>query len=478
MAGLLVAGTTSDAGKSLLVTALCRAWARQGIRVAPFKAQNMSNNSMVCADGSEIGRAQYLQCEAARVEATWRNNPVLVKPATDREAFLVVRGQPGGRLSAGEYTNGRGHLAEAAFAAYEELAAEVDLVVAEGAGSPAEVNLRAGDFVNMGLARRFAMPVAIVGDIDRGGLLAALYGTWGLLDAADRALLRAFVVNKFRGDLDVLAPGLTTVTERTGVPFAGVLPWLTDVWLDSEDAISVGRWRRLDEGARERLSVAVVGLPRTSNATDVDALACEPGVDVRVTRDPAVCRGADLLVLPGTRATVADLIWLRDNGLADVVAQRAERGRPVLGICGGYQMLAESIDDPVESEAGGVAGLGLLPGRVRFAAAKILGRPSRSWRGEPVEGYEIHHGCIDDDGSFPGGTERAAVWGTMWHGTLECDGFRRAWLAQVAAAAGSTWRAEPGAPAYRDRREGMIERLADAVTEHLDLDLLLGSTLG
>ncbi|MBM6404187.1 cobyric acid synthase [Phycicoccus sp. CSK15P-2] len=472
MAGLLVAGTSSDAGKSLVVTGLARAWRRLGVKVAPFKAQNMSNHSMVCQDGSEIGRAQYLQCQAAGVEASSVHNPVLLKPGSDREAFVVLRGEPAGRLRAGEYATGRRHLAEAAFAAYEELAASVDLVVVEGAGSPAEVNLREGDYVNLGLARRFGLPVLLVGDIDRGGVLASLFGTWALVDDADRAHLRAYAVNKFRGDPSVLAPGLVTVTERTGMPCVGVLPWLEDVWIDSEDALSVGRWRSGTDLSRERLTVAVVRLPRTSNATDVDALACEPGVDVRVTTDPERCREADLLVLPGSRATVSDLAWLRRTGIADVVRQRAAAGRPVLGVCGGYQMLCRTIDDPVESRDGRVDGLGLLGADVTFSAEKVLARPSATWGGVPVEGYEIHHGVVGDDGSFPGGMRAGAVWGTIWHGTLEGDAFRRAWLAEVAAASGSRWVADASAPGFGARREAMVDALADAVEEHLDLDAI------
>jgi adenosylcobyric acid synthase len=469
----LVTGTSSDAGKSLVVTGLCRAFARRGVRVAPFKAQNMSNNSMVCRDGSEIGRAQYLQCDAAGVEASSMHNPVLLKPGSDRRAFVVVRGKPAGELLAGEYATGRTHLAEAAFAAYEELSASTDVVVSEGAGSPAEVNLREGDYVNLGLARRFDLPVLVVGDIDRGGVLAALYGTWALLDDADRALLKAFAINKFRGDESVLRPGLTTITDRTGMPCVGVLPWLTDVWLDSEDALSVGRWRPSEDASGARLSVAVVRLPRTSNATDVDALAAEPGVDVRVTTDADLCREADLMVLPGSRATVSDLEWLQARGLADLVRERVAMGRPVLGICGGYQMLAESIEDEVESGRGLVPGLGALPGSVRFGADKVLARPSCVWEGVPVEGYEIHHGIVDDDASFPGGSHRGAVWGTIWHGTLECDEFRRRLLARVAEASGSAWVADPAAPGFASRRSAMIDTLADAVEKHLDLGALL-----
>lgn len=477
VSGLLVTGTSSDAGKSLVVTALCRLWSRQGIRVAPFKSQNMSNNSMVCRDGSEIGRAQYLQAQAAGVEPTSVHNPVLLKPGSDRRAFVVVRGKPAGQLVAGEYATGRRHLADAAFAAFAELSASVDLVVAEGAGSPAEVNLRSGDYVNLGLAQRFSLPALIVADIDRGGALAALFGTWGLVDDSDRARLRAYVINKFRGDGSVLTPGLDVVTQRTGMPCAGVLPWLEDVWLDSEDALSIGRWRPSSDAVDDRLSVAVVRFPRTSNATDVDALAAEPGVDVRVTTDPDVCREADLLVLPGSRATVSDLEWLRSTGLAEVVAWRASLGRPVLGICGGYEMLAQWIDDPVEAEHGDhVAGLALLPTTVTFLPEKVLARPTGEWHGHVVEGYEIHHGVVSDDRAFPGGTASGAVWGTIWHGTLECDNFRRAWLSEVAAAADSSWRPDTAALGFAERRESMIDALADAVDEHLDHESLLELT--
>src|SRR5215213_746171 len=341
--GVLIAGTSSDAGKSLVTTGLCRLLARRGVAVAPFKAQNMSNNSMVCADGSEIGRAQYLQAQAAAVEAESAMNPVLLKPASD----------------------GQAELAEAAFAAYEELAARFDVIISEGAGSPAEINLRSGDYVNLGLARRFHLPVVVVGDIDRGGLFASLYGTVELLEPADRALVRAFLINKFRGDEAVLRPGLDALTARTGVPFAGVLPWLPDLWLDAEDTLEVARWQ--DPGPVDHsLRVAVVRLPRMSNITDVDALAAEPGVEVVVTTNTAVIATADLAIVPGTRSTVHDLGWLRQRGLDTALASRAHRRAPVLGLCGGYQMLAATIEDPVESGCGRVEGLGLLPVAIRF----------------------------------------------------------------------------------------------------------------
>ena len=490
MSGLLITGTSSDAGKSLVVTGLCRALARRGLAVAPYKAQNMSNHSMVCRDGSEIGRAQYLQAQAAGVEATSAMNPVLLKPGSDRRAHVVVRGRPAGELRAGEYATGRAHLAQAAFAAYEELAAEHDLVVCEGAGSPAEINLRAGDYVNLGLAQRFSLPTVLVGDIDRGGVLAALYGTWALVSDEDRPLLAAYVINKFRGDASVLEPGLAEITHRTGMPSLGVLPWLQDVWLDSEDSLSMGAWGHAADGvpADRRLSVAVVRLPRTSNGTDVDALAAEPGVDVRVTVDSDAVREADLVVLPGSRATTSDLAWLRRTGLADVVLERASRGAPVLGICGGYQMLLDEIvDDGVEStpdegsetpSAATVLGLGLLPGRVVFHEDKVLARPIGTWRGHHVEGYEIHHGVVEPTGGedFPGGHAVGPVRGSIWHGTLECDDYRRALLDDVAATVGARWSAEPGAAPFAARREGMIDILADALETHVDVDAIIDLT--
>nr|WP_269457484.1 cobyric acid synthase [Nakamurella panacisegetis] len=476
----MIAGTSSDAGKSLVTTGICRFLARQGLKVAPFKSQNMSNNSMVCADGSEIGRAQYLQAQAARAEPESALNPVLLKPGSDRRSHIVLRGKPDGVLDAGEFASGRQHLAAAAFAAYEELAQKYDVIVSEGAGSPAEINLRAGDYVNLGLARRFDLPVIVVGDIDRGGVFASLFGTVGLLDPADRALIKAFVINKFRGDQSLLKPGLDELTKRTGVPFLGVLPWLSDVWLDGEDTLLVGRWGgqvRATEG--RQLTVAAVRFPRLSNATDLDALAGEPGVAVMMTTDPGVLRSADVIVLPGSRATVSDLEWLHGNGLASEVVAAAAAGKTVVGICGGYQMLARTIHDEVESRAGAVEGLALLPADVRFETGKRLGLVDGSWQGHPVRGYEIHHGVATVDSSaesFLDGCRQGSVWGTTWHGTFENDGFRRAFLAGAADRAGVPF--DPAPPAgtlgFGDRRELMIERLADAVAQHLDTDALLG----
>jgi adenosylcobyric acid synthase len=493
-----VAGTSSDAGKSLVTAGLCRWLARQGVSVAPFKAQNMSNNSMVCADGAEIGRAQWVQAMACGAAPEAAMNPVLLKPGSDRRSHVVLMGKPWGDLEAGEWATGRKWLAQRSFEAFRELASRFDVVIAEGAGSPAEINLREGDYVNMGLARAVDLPVVVVGDIDRGGVLAAMYGTLALLDAADQAHIRGWIVNKFRGDLSVLEPGLRMLEQRTSRPVLGTLPFLYDVWLDGEDALAISGWSKgQPEGDSAEiaygttLSVAVVKFPRVSNATDVDALAAEPGVDVRVTANPDVVAQADLVVLPGSRATLSDLDWMRSRGLDKAVLSRATDGRPVLGICGGYQMLAESIDDSngIESSSAGIVeGLGLLPIRVRFDVDKHLGRPQGQWRGNAVTAYEIHHGVASrtPDGAesaftatatsiittsvepFLEGWRSGSVWGTTWHGTMENDGFRRAFLTEVAAQAGVRWRADPNAQGFAARRESMLDRLADAIEEHLD----------
>ncbi|WP_037303374.1 cobyric acid synthase [Amycolatopsis orientalis] len=467
MSGLLIAGTTSDAGKSLVTAALCRWLVRQGVRVAPFKSQNMSNNSMVCADGAEIGRAQWLQARAARVEPEAAMNPVLLKPGSDRRSHVIALGKPFGTLEAGEYATGRTGLAEIAFDTFASLRRRFDVVLCEGAGSPAEINLREGDYVNMGLARRFGLPVVVVGDIDRGGVMAAMFGTLALLSAEDQALVAGWLVNKFRGDVGLLRPGLETLEKLTGREVFGVLPWLDQVWIDSEDALAAAGWGATGGSLR----VAVVRFPRASNATDVDALAAEPGVSVTLTADPDTVLSADVVILPGSRATVDDLAWLRARGLADAVRKRAETDRPVLGICGGYQMLAAEIEDDVESGAGTVPGLGLLPTRVSFDTGKVLARPTGEWRGQPVEAYEIHHGVVSATGpaeSFLDGYRSGPVWGTMWHGAFENDGFRRAWLGEVA-----DWSPAPGAQGFGTLRESMLDRLADAVEEHIGTARLL-----
>jgi adenosylcobyric acid synthase len=470
---VLIAGASSDAGKSVLTAGICRWLHRQGVKVAPFKAQNMSNNSVVTLDGGEIGRAQGLQAAACGLEPEAAMNPVLLKPGSDRTSHVVVLGRPLTQVRAADYATVRPVLREAVLAAYDDLRSRFDVVVCEGAGSAAEINLRAHDLANLGLADARDLPVLVVADIDRGGVFAALFGTVALLSRRDQSLLAGFVINRFRGDPGLLGPGIDQLGRLTGRPTLGVLPWVPGLAFDAEDSLSLDTQPAVVGGpaGRQTLRVAAVRLPRTSNATDLDALACEPGVVVRWTTSPGEVADADLAVLPGSRATVADLEWLRRNGLAEALAGRATSGRPVLGICGGYQMLARTIEDDVESGAGQVAGLGLLPGEVRFAAEKAVRRVSGSAYGQPVTtGYEIHHGVFEPDPGtepFLDGCRSGTVWGTTWHGALESDGFRRAFLTEIAAAAGRDFRAAPDTDVAA-LRLARLDTLADLVADHLD----------
>jgi adenosylcobyric acid synthase len=473
----MVLGTTSDAGKTVVTTGLCRALARRGARVAPFKAQNMSNNSMVTEQGLEMGRAQWVQAVAARAEPEVAMNPVLLKPGSDRRSHVVVMGEPAGHLDADEFAGTRAALAAAAYDAFDDLARRYDVVVCEGAGSPAEVNLREHDFVNMGLARHAGMPAVLVGDIDRGGVFAAIHGTLALLDEADQALVSGLIINKFRGDQGLLRPGLESLERVTGRTVLGVLPWLPQLWLDSEDSLSVRDRPAPADPAGSRLRVAVVRLPRISNFTDVDALCLEPALDVTFVADPRDLATADVVVIPGTRATIADLAWLRAQGLADAVRRHAERGGVLLGICGGFQMLGREIDDPdgVEGRPGTrVPGLGLLDAVTTFRPAKALGTPTGSALGAPVSGYEIHHGRVQvgSGEDFPGGARSGGVFGTMWHGCLEGDAFRAAWLRLAAELVGRD-HIETGTVSFAAAREHRIDALADALAEHLDLDAVM-----
>jgi adenosylcobyric acid synthase len=476
---LLVAGTSSDAGKSVLVAGICRWLARQGVRVAPFKAQNMSNNSAVTVEGGEIGRAQAMQALACGLAPSVRFNPVLLKPGADNSSQVVLLGKVVGTLT--DYRE-RSYL-DTVVSTLDGLRAEYDVVVCEGAGSPAEINLRERDIANLGLARAANLPVLVVGDIDRGGVLAHLFGTLAILDPADQALVAGFVINKFRGDLSLLTPGLDRLTALTGRPVLGVLPWREDLWLDAEDSLSyvadgtIGR--PLPPVGSQWLRVAVVRLPRISNATDVEALACEPGVAVRFVTEPSRLADADLIVVPGSKSTVDDLAWLRARGLADALIAT---DKPVLGICGGFQMLGKRLVDHVESGRGEVAGLGLLDLDIEFAARKTL-VPDAGGRafGESVAGYEIHHGQVTrqaepglitlPDGSTEGvHTDR--VIGTHRHGLLDNDAFRRRLLVWAAQAAGRTGFTPAPDTRVADARGAQLDLLADLVAGYLDTDAL------
>ncbi|MGE2724562.1 cobyric acid synthase [Mycolicibacterium pulveris] len=473
---LLVAGTTSDAGKSMVVAGLCRLLYRKGIRVAPFKAQNMSNNSAVTVDGGEIGRAQAVQARAAGLAPHTRFNPILLKPGSDRTSQLVVRGQVTDTVSARDYFTHRERLTDVVVDELHRLQSDFDAVICEGAGSPAEINLRATDLANMGLARAANLPVIVVGDIDRGGLLAHLYGTVAVLDPDDQRHIAGFVVNKFRGDPALLAPGLDQLQQLTGRPTYGVIPYAEGLWLDTEDSVSVLAHQVLGDPQPPRgtqwLRVAAIRLPRISNSTDIEALACEPGVLVRWVADPADLADADVIVIPGSKATVADLEWLRRRGLAERIGAHAHGGKPVLGVCGGFQMLCRRIDDQVESGAGRTSGLGLLDADIEFASDKTVCHHEA-----PLRGYEIHHGrltrCAAADWLGGVGVRRDMVFGTHWHGLLDNNDVRRQWLSEVAAAAGRTGFVVADDVDVGARRDAQLDVMADLLAAHLDVDAVL-----
>jgi adenosylcobyric acid synthase len=428
--------------------------------VAPFKAQNMALNSYVTTDGLEIGRAQGVQALAAGVEPDVAMNPILLKPTGERTSQVIVRGRPLGVMTAAEYHAAKPSLLPTALAALADLRARFDVVLCEGAGSPAEINLLDHDIANLRIAAAAGLPAVVVGDIDRGGVFAALYGTVALLPPVYQALVRGFVVNKFRGDPALLFDAAADLERRCGVPTLGVLPMLPAdvVAFDAEDSLALdGPRPATGTPLADPLDVAVVGFPAISNVTDVDALALEPGVAVRLVRSPVELGRPDLVVLPGTKATVADLAWLRAGGWpAAIVASGAD----VLGICGGYQMLGDKIDDLVESGAGVVEGLGWLPVRTVFAADKVVRRVGAT-------GYEIHHGrVVGDADRSPDGRVR----GTSVHGLLEDDGERAALLVALAERRGK--RFVPAGVSFATARTARFDALADAVEEHLDLAAL------
>jgi adenosylcobyric acid synthase len=480
---ILVAGTHSDAGKSIVVAGICRWLAREGASVAPFKAQNMALNSFVTRDGAEIGRAQASQAGAAMVEPEVAMNPILLKPSAERTTQVVVRGKPWTNASAVSYGAMKKRLMPVVLESLEELRQRFDVVVCEGAGSPAEINLRENDLANMGLARAADLPVLLVGDIDRGGLFASLYGTLALLSAEDQSLVAGFVVNKFRGDAAVLAPGLERMTALTGRPFLGTLPWIPGLGLDGEDSLALDTPRPVKPPlGREVLSVAVARLGRISNFTDFDALAYEPGVAVRFTGSAEEILDADLAVLPGTKATVEDLKLLRSCGIDHAFAERVERALPTLGICGGYQMLGGRIEDGVESGEAEAVGLGLLPVETSFREEKILGRPEGRAIGfgdVEVSGYEIHHGRVRryggdslfETGDDTEGCRIGTTLGTTWHGVFESDDFRRALLQWVARERGLDWR--PGEESFAAAREAQLAKLGNLVADHVDREALM-----
>jgi len=476
----MVCGTASDVGKSHVVAGLCRALHRRGVRVAPFKAQNMSLNSYVTATGHEIGRAQAVQAFAAGIEPEVAMNPVLLKPTSQTGCQVVVLGRPVAHLSAAEYHERKPDLRSTVLDSLAGLRARFDVVLLEGAGSPAEINLLDRDIVNLSIAVTAGIRAVLVGDIDRGGVFAAMYGTLALLPPDQRACVGGFVINKLRGDPALLLDGTEQLARATGVPTLGVLPYITDIALDAEDSLGLaGAPPRPSMPAPTVLDVAAVRWPHLSNATDLDPLAIEPGVGVRWVDHAAALGRPDIIVLPGTKSTIADLAWLRGAGL-DTAIDRTDA--VFVGICGGYQVLGRTISDPdgIEAPAGThVAGLGWLDVDTTFSSDKTVRQRRGTACGARVRGYEIHHGqparapgsqpwlVLDGQDEGGQGSGNRTVLGTSLHGLYESDDFRHRFLATIAHS--RRRRLAPARTSFAAARTAQLDRLGDLVERHLDL---------
>lgn len=423
---IMVQGTMSNVGKSMLVTALCRLFKRDGYKVAPFKSQNMALNSFVTKSGGEMGRAQVVQAEAAGIEPDVRMNPILLKPTTDTGSQVIVNGKVIGNMKAAEYFECRESFIPTIMEAYESLAAENDIIVIEGAGSPAEVNLNKNDIVNMGLAQMVDAPVLLVGDIDRGGVFAQLYGTMMLMPEDERARIRATVVNKFRGDRTLFEDGVVKLRELCGVPVAGVLPYvLTDI--DDEDSLTE-RFRRTNKSGKA--DIAVIRLPRISNISDFTPFERFSGVTLRYVGDVRQLGNPDLIIIPGTKSTISDLLWLRNAGMEKAIREKCEKGTILFGVCGGYQMLGSTVEDPIGAEAAcgtKVKGMGVIDAETRFGTEKqqrqcrgilsgVSGRLSEL-NGHSYTGYEIHMGTGKTDAPVLDGKDN--IYGTYVHGFFD-----------------------------------------------------------
>ncbi len=493
---IMIQGTASDVGKSVLTTALCRIFVRDGLKVAPYKSQNMALNSYVTLDGKEIGRAQGVQAEACGIAATTDMNPILIKPTREMTAQIVVHGKPHEEMSARRYREEYLPLAAGIVKeALERLRSQYDVVVIEGAGSPAEINLKSRDIVNMRMAEWADAPVVLVSDIDRGGVFASIVGTLELLEPHERSRVKGFIINKFRGDISLLQPGLDWLEQRTGIPVLGVIPHLPSLDIEAEDSVVLERPQSAAETAGKDVDIAVIRLPRISNFTDFDPLAAEPDVSVRYVQSADQLHEPDIVILPGSKNTLDDLAFLRQSGLAGAIDRLAASGCRLVGICGGYQMLGRKLSDPfqVESEQGEAEGLGYLPLETLFYKEKRTERVSGivacrhpEWSGRqgiPVEGYEIHMGQTTrleavhslfslqdrEDGAI---SEDGRIWGTYVHGIFHNDAFRRHWLDGVRKAKGLE--ALETVLSFRSRQSLAFDRLAEHVRAHLDMNKLYG----
>ncbi len=478
---IMVQGTMSGAGKSLLVAGLCRIFAQDGYRVAPFKSQNMALNSAITAEGAEMGRAQVVQAEAAGIAPEVAMNPILLKPTNDTGSQVIVNGRAIGTMSARDYFAFKHQLVPDIMKAYNDLASRFDIIVIEGAGSPAEINLKDDDIVNMGMARMASSPVLLAGDIDRGGVFAQLLGTLMLLEEDERAMVRGLIVNKFRGDKTILDPGLDILRERSGIPIAGVVPY-TLVDIDDEDSMS-DRLSVRQTGAL--IDVAVIRLPKVSNFTDFIALDAIDGLGVRYVQRTSDLGQPDLIILPGTKNTIADLKWLRESGLETVLLKQAAAGTPIVGICGGYQMLGTEVSDPHGMEGGGtIRGVGLLPLRTVFEPEKHqvqvrgkLGHVSgvlSGLSGASYEGYEIHMGeTFDTDGVQV--TEPLVsydnVYGSYIHGIFDTKECAEALAAALFAAKGLEASAVHAVD-MKAYKEEQYDKLAQVMRENMDMELV------
>ena len=471
---IMIQGTMSNAGKSLLCAALCRIFKQDGYRVAPFKSQNMALNSFITAEGLEMGRAQVVQAEAAGVQPSVLMNPILLKPTTDVGSQVIVGGKVRGNMSAAEYFRYKQALIPEILQAYHSLAAQNDIIVIEGAGSPAEINLKSEDIVNMGMAKMAKAPVLLVGDIDRGGVFAQLFGTIELLEPEERAMVKATVINKFRGDPAILTPGLEMLNDLVKIPCAGVVPYVT-ADIDDEDSLS----ERLGDTARKEIDIAVIRLPRISNFTDFSAFEHFAGVSLRYVGERSRFGNPDMVILPGSKSTIADLKWLRQSGLEGEILRFAAKGNPVFGICGGLQMLGLHISDPTGSEGGGsMDGLGLLPVKTAFDVQKTqrqtegvfenIGGIFAPLNGLAFKGYEIHMGQSGDGAHV---LQNGNVYGSYIHGIFDENGIAETIVRALYEKRGLPF--SPDAPfdvhAYK---EAQYDQLAAAVREARDMELI------
>lgn len=489
---LMVVGTTSDSGKSTLVAAFCRALSDRGIAVAPFKAQNMSLNSAVTPTGYEIGRAQARQAQAARIEAEVVMNPILLKPTSEMTSQVVVLGEPRYETTARDYQKDKRELMGVVTDSYRDLASRFEVVVLEGAGSPAEINLIEHDIVNLGLARRINAKALLVGDIDRGGVFASLYGTIQILPPGLSSLIIGFAINKIRGDATLLDRGISQLENLSGRRVFGVLPYLSESLIDAEDSLGLASYGDAQASDGNALDIAVIALPKMSNFTDFDPLVNEPGCILRMVTSPGQLGNPDLIIIPGSKSTISDLNWLRARGFEVAIKRQIVMGSVILGICGGYQILGSEICDEVESKQGRVEGFGLLDVKTIFLDSKVtLQRRGISLRfgGVAVSGYQIHQGRVISEGSqklfelsvpvrsFPeaglsdGAVDDAGqVFGTTLHGIFENDGFRTVFLAHVAMARSKSFESQLN---FAELRESQIDFLATFVSKHIDIDAVL-----